>query len=149
MPFRILCAMSHKMPIIFPMMSTTPSPAYPWAYTPCLLNHFSRLSATADHSAVGDKLPPCGNPCLVVTVMYVCSLLTHTVLFCIRVIIQFFTALFVFHLSNAVLIALHGVLSKVPSMSKKIPSASSFASNAFFILPTSWCNAFSVDFPAW
>ena len=111
MPFGILCAMSHKVPIIFPMMSITPSSAYPWAYTPCLLSHLSRLSATADHN-VGDKPPPCGNPCLVVTVMYGYSLLTYTVCFSIRVIIPFFTALCIFHSSNAVLTAvLHGVLS--------------------------------------
>ena len=67
---RILGAMSHKVLIIFPMMSITQSSAYPWEYTPCLLNHFSRLSATADDN-VGDKPPPCSNPCLVVTVMYV------------------------------------------------------------------------------
>ena len=73
MPFIIFCAMSHKMPIIFPMMSTTVHHLHILEHThpfACLLNHFSRPSVTADHN-VGDK-PSCGNLCLVVTVMYVC-----------------------------------------------------------------------------
>ena len=50
----VLC---HKGPNVLPIMSITPLSTYPCTKTPCLLSHFKRLLATANHK-VGDNPPP-------------------------------------------------------------------------------------------
>ena len=132
----------------FPIIITTPSSAKPWAKTPCLLSQKRRLSATNGHS-IGDKPPACGNPhCVALCIMFGPTL-THTVRCSVIEPIQLCIAGITWRSYNAFLIEVIDVLSKVPCMSKKMPSAYSPPSWAFSTHPTKWCNALSLDFPAW
>ena len=113
MPRRILCAISQNVANTLPMMSITPSSVYPCTKTPCLLSHFRRLSATADHS-VGDSGPPWGKLLLMVAVISMCPVLTHTCFLPIKVAIQFFTDLCIFQSFSAVATVVVGYCQRLP-----------------------------------
>jgi len=144
MPLSTRCIISHRVVKKHPMTTATPSSANPWAYTPCLLSHFSKLSAINDQR-VGDKPPPCGNPLPACTTMLLFPKRTWMERFSIILTIQFLTGLTTFHSSRAYLTERGDELSKAPYMSKKTPNAYCLWSIAFSRRLTSWCNALSVD----